>query len=136
MANYVLNVSRRVRTWEELDAFTQGYIEAAMWTMTDDDGGSLDRLGLQDVHPETIRKAITDCVAFQQAHRATLDRATEETGRPDSYHGHDFWLTRNHHGTGFWDRGYSEDVAKVLSDASQGFGECDWYLGDDGLVHG
>lgn len=46
--------------------------------------------------------------------------------------GHDLWLTRNRHGTGFWDRGYDDDVAKILTDAAHSMGGSDPYIGDDG----
>ena len=39
--------------------------------------------------------------------------------------GHDYWLTRNGHGAGFWDRPeiYGEVNAKKLTDISESFGE-------------
>ena len=39
------------------------------------------------------------------------------------YIGHDLWLTRNHHGAGFWDRGYPKDLADRLTELSQSLGE-------------
>ena len=50
------------------------------------------------------------------------------------YAGHDFWLTRNGHGAGFWDRGLGE-AGKKLTDAAHAFGECNLYLGDDDVIH-
>lgn len=42
---------------------------------------------------------------------------------------HDFFLTRNHHGVGFWDREdiYGVENAKKLTDISHEFGETDCY---------
>lgn len=40
-----------------------------------------------------------------------------------SQHGHDFLLTRNHHGAGFWDRGYPYAIANVLTENAQAYGE-------------
>jgi hypothetical protein len=37
--------------------------------------------------------------------------------------GHDFALTRNRHGAGFWDGGWSEPSATVLTDAAHAYGE-------------
>src|SRR5215213_9921810 len=48
--------------------------------------------------------------------------------------GHDFWLTRNRHGAGFWDRGLG-DLSNRLSDASKVYGEVDLYVGDDGQIY-
>lgn len=48
--------------------------------------------------------------------------------------GHDFWLTRNGHGAGFWDRGYG-DLGDELTSACDPYGSCDLYVGDDGKVY-
>jgi hypothetical protein len=40
--------------------------------------------------------------------------------------GHDFALTRNRHGAGFWDRGYGK-LGDVLTDRSHTYGEIDLY---------
>lgn len=45
-------------------------------------------------------------------------------------HGHDFAFTRNHHGAGFWDRGYGE-VGDRLTEAAEAYGEHS-ILTDDG----
>ena len=48
--------------------------------------------------------------------------------------GHDFWLTRNGHGAGFWDRGLGER-GDWLTAQCKPYGEADVYVGDDGSVH-
>jgi hypothetical protein len=48
--------------------------------------------------------------------------------------GTDFWLTRNHHGAGFWDRNLGDD-GKHLSEIAISFKESDVELGDDGQLH-
>ena len=48
--------------------------------------------------------------------------------------GHDFWLTRNGHGTGYWDRDMGS-VGARLTEAAKSFGEVYLYLGDDELVY-
>ena len=47
---------------------------------------------------------------------------------------HDFILTRNGHGAGFWDGGWSEPIATKLTDLCKKFGEIEVYLSDDGLL--
>jgi hypothetical protein len=52
--------------------------------------------------------------------------------------GHDFWLTRNHHGVGFWEPEWAnidKDASDRLTAESHRFGECDLYVGDDGKLH-
>lgn len=41
--------------------------------------------------------------------------------------GHDFWLTRNRHGAGFWDRGLC-DVGRQLTEIAHSFGPVDLYV--------
>ena len=49
--------------------------------------------------------------------------------------GHDFWLTRNGHGAGFWDRSdcLPEDAGERLTDAAEKYGEVDLTV-DDGVI--
>ena len=49
--------------------------------------------------------------------------------------GHDFWLTRNGHGAGFWDGDYEDKDGKILTMISESFGSKSPYLGDDGLIY-
>lgn len=44
--------------------------------------------------------------------------------------GYDFWLTRNRHGAGFWDRGYGK-VGDELTNAAHTYGECHFMACDD-----
>ena len=46
---------------------------------------------------------------------------------------HDFWLTRNGHGTGFWDGDYPE-TGDRLTELAKKFGECNLYVTDDNEI--
>ncbi len=122
----------------KLDTFTQAYIECALWGSTDDDGKPLDdNYGPEDLSPVTLQCMVNDCAAFQEANREALDDCNLSLERQ----GHDYWLTRNRHGTGFWDEGYrKDDVAnkalKALTDAAHTDGSFDLYVGDDGMIYG
>lgn len=48
--------------------------------------------------------------------------------------GHDFLLTRNGHGVGFWDRGLGERGQRLTA-ASEPYGTMNAYVGDDELIH-
>lgn len=123
----------------QLDSFTRAYIECALWSSTDnatDSGGEpLDKnYSAEDIAPEALAKMAADCAKFQ------ADNATPEYN--DSRYtdtekaGHDFWLTRNGHGAGFWDRSeLSEEDQKRLTDAAHAFGTQDLYVGDDGKLY-
>ncbi len=50
--------------------------------------------------------------------------------------GHDLWLTRNNHGTGFWDRDYlSETAGEALTNISHEMGEVWAYEGSDSRIY-
>jgi hypothetical protein len=105
-----------------LDSFTTGYIECALWSSTecDADGGAPldDNYGADDLTIASLREMVRDCKAFQR------DNADDLAGLDESQCGHDFWLTRNGHGAGFWDRGLGERGER-LSKASKVYGSAD-----------
>ena len=126
-----------------LQQFTRAYIEAAMWSSNDesDDAGGhpLDsNYSLEDIAPEALAIIEADCLAFFEAYGDLFNY--DNTKACDDYSvdaqaGHDFWLTRNGHGCGFWDGDWKEPAATVLTDAAHGFGECDLCVGDDGMIY-
>lgn len=114
------------------DKFTTAYIECALWASIGDNGEPLDKAyGPDDIAPETLARMVSDCADFQRDNADAL----RESGLSDSCAGHDFWLNRNGHGSGFWDEG-DHPVFRELSDASKGWGTFDLYVGDDGKIHG
>jgi hypothetical protein len=124
-----------------LDLFTHAYITAALWSSTDDDGEPLDKgRDAEDIAPETLARMRVDCEAFMTANADDLAAYTRHTDYGMRWPtaelaGHDFWLTRNRHGAGFWDRGLPKELGERLTQAAQAMGECDLYIGDDGKVH-
>lgn len=120
-----------------LERFTQGYIDAALWSSTDDEGEPLDRYCLDDIAPETMDRMRKDCAAFYAANIPAIDNGpVHAVGcSNEEYAGHDFWLTRNGHGAGYWDGDWPEPAATALADRAKAFGECDLYIGDDGLIY-
>lgn len=113
--------------------FIGGYLECALWSSTlgDDCGTPMDQdHTIDDLAPETIEAMREDCIDFLQANAISLTEYVEHYTY--THAGHDFWLTRNGHGAGFWDRCFD---FKKLSDASRQCGECDLYIGDDGRIY-
>jgi hypothetical protein len=78
------------------------------------------------VPAETIDKARLDCTRFVEENEPDIDA----TGMNSKDIGYLFWLNRNGHGTGFWDR-EPEDVNERLSKSCEKFGEMYIYRGDD-----
>jgi hypothetical protein len=114
--------------------------EGMEWTLCEtcggDPGGNSyeppadDNYSVEDLAPETLERMAADCAKFQEAH-GELFTAEHYNGIA----GHDFWLTRNGHGAGFWDGDWEEPIATRLTDASKAFGECNLYVGDDGKLY-
>jgi len=125
-------------TWRDLDAFTQGYIEALFFTS---ECPQVDRLefesaehqadmaagraggcipgdtGFDDLSPVALGTILTDCAAFQVKALELLQLAydSESVAYDQAQAGRDFWFTRNGHGVGFWDRGLGQ-IGDDLSD--------------------
>lgn len=118
-----------------LKTFTDAYIEALMWSESDDEGRNFDdRAELTD---EALAAIEADCRAFYSAYvgtwRGACRRASEYTD--DELAGFDLALTRNGHGAGFWSGDWEEPAASLLTEAAKRFGPQGLYLGDDGKVY-
>lgn len=122
--------------------FIESYIECALWSSNDEsreDGGDPldDNYGPEDLSPECMATMRADCERFLIENAETLASVKllneARYGRYPSA-GHDFWLTRNGHGAGFWDGDWSEPEATALTAASKSFGEIHLYVGDDGKI--
>jgi|SRR5579872_930254 len=116
-----------------MEQLLTAYIECALWSTTDEStpqgGEPLDtNYGPTDLTPETLERMRADCEAFLNANTGDIGTAYTRTG-------HDFWLTRNRHGAGFWDGDWPEDVGERLTRAAHAFGECELYVGDDAKVY-
>ncbi len=118
-----------------LREFLQGYIECALWSSTDNrdenGGDSLDRFDVDDIDPKCLERMIKDCADFMDA---LMDEYYDKGG-DNSQAGHDFWLTRNRHGAGFWDRGLGE-IGDDLTEIAHSYGETSLYLGDNDIIDG
>lgn len=113
-----------------LKELVEAYIEALYFTETGDFDQPSSAAELSD---STKMEAWSDCRQFYWA-------LTEELGITDvdwKQVGHDLWLTRNGHGTGFWDRPeiYGTTRAKVFSALAKAMGGHDVtfkdYKGDE-----
>jgi len=94
--------------------FINAYFEAIDFTETGDidqpeSGTELDE--------DFKRESIIDCLCFYS--QAVCYLPTDQEAQA----GHDFWLTRNGHGTGFWDRPEIYKNAELLTAKAQKFGE-------------
>lgn len=119
--------------WNEdaLDDFYASYVEAALWSSLNEDSEEHEFMdgeyGIEDIHPDAEEKMRADCEAFIQAAGADLSEWDP------SQAGHDFWLTRGGHGTGFSDRG--KESGDVLTEHTKAFRELNMVVGDDKKLH-
>jgi len=113
---------------EQLDLFTCSYIEAALWSSTDNEEEPLAaNYDINDIEPATLAEMAKDCRQFQAKHADLIGDELEQAG-------HDFWLTRNRHGAGFWDGDWPEPAATILTESANAWGEVDLYVPDTGKV--
>jgi hypothetical protein len=103
-----------------MDKMTQAYIEAIYFTETGEDGQPSSDATISE---QTRHEAIMAC------HRLSLACARHDGIDLSQFDpvqiGHDLWLTRNGHGTGFWDRPevYGNENARILTLMAQAMGE-------------
>lgn len=121
-------------TLASLSPITRGYLVAALWTTDDDAPGGVDyeECGRADellphIHADSKLRASVECVAFREDHAADL-AIYYTLGRDEESAGHDLWLSRNGHGTGFSDRAdhratnEQREACERLQEAAQALG--------------
>jgi hypothetical protein len=110
-----------------VQVMTDAYIECALWSSLDDRGEPLD--SSDALISESLRaESRIECQDFYTANAQDLADMNPEQA------GHDFWLTRNGHGTGFWDRGLGE-LGNRLSESARIYGTV-YLTVDDGEIVG
>ena len=127
----------------ECDKFTVAYMVAALWSSNDsstpEGGEPLDsNYDVHDFHPEAIAKIVADCKKFQEdnAHLLIEDNCFHVGCPMIEYADHDFFLTRNHHGCGYWEGSdWEVEAGALLTKSAQSFGECNIVIGDDGKLY-
>ena len=97
------------------EKFLDAYLTCLVWSSsaTDDNGEEFESLESFDLSGSAKTKSAYDCAQFIEAAGDLLDNLP--SGYDFSNAGHDFWLTRNGHGAGFWDRGLGERGDKLTS---------------------
>lgn len=130
------------------DKFASAYLEAGFWSSTDDsspDGGeNLDKnYSFRDVSLDLFNEVKIRCALFLEKYQDMIvacddwisdNRTTEYSALELA--GHDFWLTSNGHGAGFWETGrWPQAVSDILDKASREFGSIELYVGDDKQIY-
>lgn len=128
----------------EIQAIIRGYMECALWASNDEatpDGGEpMDaNYDLGDFSLELLDEIDRDVREFVAANEADVALCALHGEFTFEGVGHDYWLTRNGHGAGFWDREYGHqdalDAGQRLTKACQ-YTEYHLYIGDDDQIYG
>lgn len=109
----------------EVIEILDGYLEAALWSEEERIGEANIELDISD---DAKIDAYTDIKNFMNQTEGLINDIEP------SQIGHDLWLTRNGHGTGFWDRDLGE-VGEKLSNIASNMGEKHLFWGEDGKIH-
>jgi len=110
----------------EQDAFIAAFFEALFWS----EGEAFYDLSYTDLEDDDAKELISDCLGFL-SEASTLLAKTSLTFESA---GHDFLLTRNGHGAGFWDRGLG-DIGDKLTDMAHNYGTVGLDIVEDGQVY-
>lgn len=118
------------------DSFRQSFLETLLWSTTGDEDEHLDGThSLSDFHPATIAGLHQQCDAFLDENLTDINAVIDQVpGYAFSSAGHDFALSRNGHGAGFFDCGV-DGPDQRLQAAAEKAGPSEAYVGDDGLVY-
>lgn len=109
---------------ESLDPFTRAYIDCALWcgVVAEDESYNHDEYDIDQLMLPTLRGMIDDCREFQRDNAEDLAAIGK-----DERSGHNFYLTRNRHGAGFWDDRHGA-LGGRLTQASHYYGEDNLFL--------
>jgi hypothetical protein len=111
-----------------MDIFTTAYVRCALWAEVDDSGDPLDdNYSQDDIDHKALKTMVADCERFQR------DNWDDIAGCA-SIAGHDFWLTRNGHGSGFWDGDWDKETGERLTKACEQYDPVDLFVAN-GVIH-
>lgn len=111
------------------ESFHAAYIEALFWSETDDSTGDDSNYNVADLSIEACADIEQDCRDFYDANVEYFG------GERAASAGHDFCLTRNGHGAGFWDGDWWGETGETLTAACKPYGSQGLYRGDDGKLY-
>lgn len=121
----------------DIDDIVEGYLDCQLWAGLDMDRGdngnnppldeNYDRGDISPEYVEKVREELLGVVTHHPlavrmylAHR----RIDPSEGSASTYFGHDFYLTREGHGAGFWDRGLG-DLGDYLTKIAEAYGSAE-----------
>ena len=134
---------REIRNWKKTsatdNAMLNQYLATALWSSSNPDSENGEEPmdanhSIEDFTAEARAKAEADISDFLAKATPVVEAIDPNYELTDDTIGHDFWLTRNGHGAGFWDGDYPEKIGKALTEIAQTFSGLDLIVNDDGKV--
>lgn len=125
----------------------QALASVVLYSECDDEGVPLDRnFSVSDFNEKSLEKLYCDFQSFiQDVETKITDKIGDKWDCIDDFYNlaqpikdqteHDYVLTRNHHGAGFWDGDWDNSVAQILTEAANKQGEFSAYIGDDRKIY-
>lgn len=89
---------------------------------------TIESFSKENIEPDSLIQAYNDIKKFLQLAGNSIMEAIKTNGLERL--GHDIWLTRNHHGAGFFDHSYDSDIEKKLIDSAHALKSVDLYVTD------
>lgn len=87
----------------DFNEFFNAMLVCALWSSTDENGEPLDRdYSISDIESDCLEELKAHAFSFWSRMWYYLDHESPN-GKSASDAGHDFWLTSQGHGSGFWD---------------------------------
>ena len=137
------NISGPIQEESNLD----DYVQCALWSSTYEHEDCEDCRegqcnpscddGEHELSESSRAKMNVELAAFNQEVAALVESKGDGFEMPlsDEQIAHDFWLTREGHGTGFWDRGLGS-LGDELTELAKAWGSGGYfYVGEDGKLH-
>lgn len=109
----------------DYDAFFEAYLATACASDTETIFGTYP----DDLDSDFLAESGVDCLDF-------CARFGQMIAGREAEAGHDFWLTRNGAGAGFWDGDWDEDHGDAMTEYCMGLKPGYLYRGDDGRIYG
>lgn len=122
----------------DINEVVKQYAIAGLWASYDSDTGEYldENYSYEDITPETLEKMKEDVKKFIKENAKIL-KEWGMSGMSESQIGHDFWLSRNGHGAGFFDRTdlCPKELCNKLQESARNFGSVILYVGNDGKIY-
>lgn len=137
--SYIEDVESEKERADYAETALTGAIESLLWSELDDNGEPFDNNHtVDDINVHDVRNLSAMLAEFVHTdyddNRYPVWLAIHNQDIEATQFGHDFILTANGHGAGYWDRGYGKD-GEYLTDMCKPYGDISLYKGDDGKLY-